>query len=304
MRNGRGSLRYVCLKGYGDLVILVASICFFGRLDRGSYRLLLGTHLKDLYSELSFGAEVSYLNLSGEMPTMYSARTSGMLRALKSLAVVRSEIQSVAHPEESLFFDRLGLRERAIGLPRSLQTLPKGFDNVYFAYGSHFGIDQLVASDMFARHSRVGRGPIGVFPISRYRRKNMPESVVKATSESLADHGMRALVILLRGDVLPFEIGSYADVLVVDRSFNGLMGALRSLSAVVSVDSLPAHLSCYLGQPVFVMTPTDNQYYLPPSSYVKGFWARFDEFLRGPRRSWNEFLLHISGVVDQNCAGG
>jgi ADP-heptose:LPS heptosyltransferase len=60
-------------------------------------------------------------------------------------------------------------------------------------------------------------------------------------------------------------------------SFENSIKIIKNSCAVISCDSLPVHLSAYIGRPVFVMSPyAKTNYWLPENSFQNQYWNLFE----------------------------
>lgn len=64
---------------------------------------------------------------------------------------------------------------------------------------------------------------------------------------------------------------------MVPRRFQAMADAVRSVDAVISADSMPAHMAEYFGSPVFVVSPVPNAYWLPLSCLTTDRWVLFNQ---------------------------
>ena len=71
------------------------------------------------------------------------------------------------------------------------------------------------------------------------------------------------------------------DVVKVPRNFSAMANAIKKVDAVISADSMPAHMAEYFGVPVFVITPEPNRYWLPVSAFNNNFWCCFNDIMAG-----------------------
>jgi ADP-heptose:LPS heptosyltransferase len=64
---------------------------------------------------------------------------------------------------------------------------------------------------------------------------------------------------------------------VIPRRFDAFADALAGYAAVISGDSLPAHLAEYRGTPAFVASPVHNRYWLPKRAFLGEHWGLIHE---------------------------
>lgn len=170
-------------------------------------------------------------------------------------------------------FDKVTLRERFICSGASLAQLPIA-SNIYLAYENFFDLHEpRLQTNAFAK-TRLPT--IGIFPGSRLSRKVIPNSIVNFLINQCQKCGVRPILFLLEGKSCSLEQISNIETIIVPRRFSSMADAVQMVSAVISADSMPAHMAEYYGQPVYVVTPTPNDYWLPLSSFKLGRWACFE----------------------------
>ena len=269
-----GALDIVATKSFGDLVIALTAIRR-GAATEPAPRLLLGEHLVPLFDALAqgHGEQPVVLLRHGEsgVPSAYDIRKNGVRAATASLLRLRGAIHEAARGAgaQRLLFDRMGWRERAIAGHTPAVALPAR-GNIYLAYEAVLGAGSRPAP----RPGKAG-GIVGVFPGSRLARKNLPRPLIEHAIRAIAAQGARARLCLLEGERPDLELAELAPV-IVPRSFAAMVAAVSACDAVVSADSLPAHLAEALGVPVFVASPVPNAYWLPRSAFLGRRWCLFD----------------------------
>jgi len=271
----------VSVKAFGDLIIILSSLKSAPTAHRT--RLLLGRHLQPLFDALGCPVEARWLT-HGEagVPSFYDIRKNGMRKAAVSALRLRREVASAASPNV-LLFDRLGWRERFLAGGMRARALPRS-DNIYLAYRALFGnpvLDPALPG---------GSGHIGIFPGSRLARKNLPLELVDQVKKRIAAHGAQSELLLLDGERPDLEHAGLGGR-VLPRSFGAMIDAVSACDAVISADSMPAHLAEMMGRPVFVFTPAANNYWLPYSALASNRWALFrdgsGQALAGFLSGWN-----------------
>lgn len=285
--------RYVCLKGYGDLVALISSLKHFYNVQQQRPKYLLSSHLQPLYAELSGDNDVIYIDSSGELPPMYSIREKGILAGIRSMLSIRGQLVDLCRQSDEHILDMVGARESFLFREYQLCSVACGQSNLYLSYAHFLGFDP---SNFLLQNSLCSQLPafeVGIFPNSRYRKKDMPPHVFFALVEAIRSFGAEPVLFLMDGQSLSFDHGFAARLVCVQRKFSSLIDAVNSVSSVVSVDSLPAHLGELLRRPVFVVTPVDNRYFLPPNAYFKGYWETFKNF-SAEHHGFTDFLRSVS----------
>ena len=272
----------VTLKAFGDLV--VARWALRRLAPQARPLLVLGDHLAELHDTLG-DAPTALLARHGErgVPAVFDVRKAGLAQACRSGRALRRALRALPlPPEATLLFDRVGTRERFLAGGRSLQALPPA-PNIYLAYTA--ALLDAAAPQTWA--TAVG-AKIGVFPGSRIPAKALPTPVVVDLLQQLRRRGREPEVFVLDGEDDPLR-GTGLPSTTVPRRFAAMVAAVRSVSAVVSADSMPAHLAEYFDLPVFVVSPVDNAYWLPLSSYRHGQWSLFCDAAR-TRRALDQFI--------------
>lgn len=270
--------RYVCLKGYGDLVALISSLKQFYNLRQQRPKYLLSSHLQPLYAELSSDNDVIYVDSLGELPPMYSIREKGILAGIRSMLSIRGQLVNICRQSDEHILDMIGARESFLFRDYQLCSVASGQSNLYLSYAHFLGFDSsnfLLPNSLCSQSSAF---EVGIFPSSRYKEKDMPAHVFFALVDAIRSFGAEPVLFLLDGQSLSFDHGFAARLVCVQRKFSSLINAINSVSSAVSVDSLPAHLGELLRRPVYVVTPVDNRYFLPPNAYFMGYWETFKNF--------------------------
>lgn len=266
-------MRWFCsFKSYGDLVI--ACNCL-RQVDNHHYRLLVGSHLNALLDAIHFNGPFQLLEVGSTVPALFDINKCGYLKAIMSGLLLRRRIREVVTPShDSLVFDRLGIRERFLASPCQIEHLGPRGANIYLDYSNFLGVS---APPCAERQGSLGNRVL-VFPDSRIKEKEIPETLVHDIAQANLCAGKTTSIIKI-GNAGSFPIFSGADVKWI-HGFDRLVEILKTADAVVSADSLPAHLAEYLGIPVFVFTPRPNDYWMPLSSFLAGNFSEFAESSR------------------------
>jgi len=88
--------------------------------------------------------------------------------------------------------------------------------------------------------------------------------------------GARAEVMLLEGERPSLE-GADLPIVVVPRDFAAMRQAIEQADAVISPDSMTAHLAEHCNKPVLIVTPEHKFYWMPRFAARHGTIALFDE---------------------------
>ena len=266
----------VSLKSFGDFIIARWALQRLGTAT-SDVSIIIGDHLIDLDAALgSYFATYYIRHCEGGVPAMYDIKKLGALRGIRSAFHLRYLFSELNLPSNSmLIFDKTGLRERFVASAYPTRDLPKA-QNIYLAYQQLLGLESGIASQPTSVGQSVLSKSVGIFPGSRVLAKNLPESVIKNLLHTCVIQGMRPTVYILDGEGanLPLSLKS---VTILPRRFDAMASAVRSVDAVISADSMPAHMAEYFGNPVFVVSPKPNQYWLPLSCIANNHWALFDD---------------------------
>jgi len=89
-------------------------------------------------------------------------------------------------------------------------------------------------------------------------------------------------VVLLEGERPDLE-GEPFPHLVVPRDFGAMLDVVRDAAAVISPDSMTAHLAEYCGKPSLVLTPAEKFYWMPRFAAKNRTISLFnDDLMTGP----------------------
>jgi len=285
------ALAFVSLKAFGDLVVLRTML----RRVRGTApAVVIGSHLVELFRALGdYPGECALIESGTDVPAMFDLRRRGLRSGLRSAASLRRRLQHASIPlGATLVFDRIGWRERFIAGRRATAALPAAA-NIYTAYnGTGLFEKDSIGSLIAPNKSKVSS--VGIFPASRIARKDVPRALVSDVADAAIECGLQPMVYVLEGERPDLE-GLAQPLQRLPRTFAALVAAVRSVDLVISADSLPAHLAENSGVPVFVVTPTENRYWLPLTAYERNLWARFDQ--AATCSHLREFLTHGGAVV-------
>lgn len=242
---------------------------------------MIGDHLAELNDVLGPYAGLRTLtHHEGGVPSLFDARKTGIWRALRSAWRLRQLFGQADLPTDTTcIFDKIGARERFIAGRHKVSALPHA-SNVYIAYRNLF-ISGMAEPPLWPTAPGLHRVPrIGIFPGSRVAGKIMPASTITAVTKACHSRHLHPVVYLLDGESSHVS-GSRCEVVTVPRRFAAMAEAVQQVSAVISADSMPAHMAEYFGRPVFVATPVPNEYWLPLSSFNEHRWACFGDLDHG-----------------------
>jgi hypothetical protein len=269
--------KIVSLKAFGDFVIACYATRFFNMNgQRESFSIVAGSHVRPLVEALKIPDNLVFYisdSVSNGVPAIFDIRRAGFFSALRSLSNIRGQFKFL-HPDDKLVFDRLGWRERLLGFEREIFGLPNVARNIYVAYDLFFeSIGCAPVVEEFPSTITVNRAVI--IPGARMGFRIIPPSLILKIYKELEFRGIQVKVIFLEGEKIEVPRGLAFEVL--PRSFSNLVSSIRDANFVVSADSLPAHLSAFLGIPIFVFTPIPEWtlYWLPKSAFTTEGMATF-----------------------------
>ena len=265
-------------KSFGDFVIAHSILSAIDDRAKHRVRLVALSHLKALNSILPGKVPVTIVD-SGEdrVPAVFDVKKCGALAAVRSALSLRRVFQGVLRDDrEVLAFDMLGPRERFIAgrWPVIAPTIRSA--NIYVTY-ARFLADQEIKTTLgeSRRLDANSSSTVGIFPESRLATKRLSPTTIDTILKVVARAGLTARVFVLAGD----SVGA-ADcpaAVKIPRDFASLANAIRSVDAVISADSLPAHLADYFGRPVYVALRAKNEYWLPYTCFTEQHWGLFGD---------------------------
>jgi hypothetical protein len=273
----------VTLKAFGDFVIACNAIrrvqLTIGIDVPG---IIAGEHVRSLASALGLDALVQFIGDKSwiDVPAAFDVRKRGIFSALMSLNDLHRRLGDF-HSNNTLVFDNLGWREQFIGRGRVLESLPAESGNIYIAYDRFFeSLGVRFLNTTLKTKLAVSRAII--IPGARMAHRKIPAPVIKRIVAELHQLDIKTCVVVLDGESINLLEGIH--VKKIPRSFDALIAAVQASELVISADSLPSHLSEFLGVPVFVSTPLPKPYWLPRSAYLENGWATFEDIY--PLRNW------------------
>lgn len=264
-------MKWLCsFKAYGDLVIA----CNFMRdVDSTEYGLLLGSHLVQLLEALGFAGRCAVLDVGAEVPAIFDIRKRGFINAVRSGVGLRRAIRSVAlNTDDKIVFDKLGIRQRFISWPTAVEQIRCGAPNIYLDYHCYFG------SSVKNTPTRKYIEKVVIFPDSRISEKSIPDKLVASLCMENEARGIQTLIVKI-GQPSPVPGLAQYPVKWLD-GFSLLLDQIAGADAIVSADSLPAHIAEYLGLPVFVFNSIPNEYWMPLSVHLNGWSSMFSDLSR------------------------
>ena len=267
------SFAFVELKSFGDLVISAAALRLLAQSDLERCRLVIGPYLQELCHSLNPSCKVEVLTIPDRtVPALFDMKKRGIAKSIRSALCLRSALSRAA-PGLTLVMECQAWRERFISGTRSCLVPPRK-DNVYLAFEAFMAANFQLSVSVPARDESGGTR-VALCPFSRVRAKNLSTALIVALAQQCEQAGFEPELLLLEGEHVqhPGILSSR----VIPRRFDALADALAGYDAVISADSLPAHLAEYCGTPIFVASPVHNCYWLPKSAFIGGHWGLIPE---------------------------
>ena len=275
-------LAFFQMQGFGDLVIL-ANILKKYAITNKNYNIIMGSYLLELFNGLDLDIKFISLKLKGnDIPPLFNLKKKGLLKGFyNALQIKNLLLESYRKENFSIVFDEGtlnlgGLREKFISssIPT---TMMKSKENIYLTY-----INFLKSVDNFNtyNHNNVklkNNNMLAIFPTSRQKAKCIPENILETIIKKSIKNGFKPKIFNIKGEE-KFQPHLSKYHIILPRNFSNIIKVIKKSSALVSADSLPAHIGEYFDIPTFVLSPIENRYWLPLSTMHQGFWSEFDDF--------------------------
>ena len=278
----------MALKAFGDLVIARTSLARAG--EPAQVMVAIADHLAELDAALAPARPpLIVAHGEGRVPSLFDLKKNGVRAGVQSAIRLRRTLGRLPVPRTTMrVFDKVDARERFITSGAPIRPLPPS-GNVYHAYAALLG-DAAAAPP--SPHGQAHS--IGVFPASRIKRKNVPLALITRVLDHVRARGFAPKLFLLEGERPDLE-AALPQATIVPRKFAAMLAAVRGVDAVISADSMPAHMAEHAGRPVFVLSPVDNRYWLPRSSFEGGLWTQFHE-AAASHEALDRFLVGLRGA--------
>jgi hypothetical protein len=264
------------VKSFGDFVIAHSVLHQVDDRDKPRTRLISCGHVKDLSAVLPQDVSVALMDYcDGEgVPALFDVRNRGSMAAIKSALSLRRGLQSIErYSGETLAFDVLGVREKFVAGRWPAIGPKKLGPNIYDTFTELLAEREIRIKGRAAPARARPGGSVGIFPESRVAEKRLTAEALSIIYERSTRAGQQATLFVLAGD--PSPIRDQPWVVTIDRNFQSLANAIKSVDCVISADSLPAHLAEYFERPVFVASRFSNEYWLPHGCFVARHWGLF-----------------------------
>jgi hypothetical protein len=269
---------FVTLKAFGDYVI--AYSCLRGCIDATSH--VVGPHLSELAAAIDLEWHPVFLDhFEPVVPAAYDLKKRGLGAAAHSILGLRKAISQL--PKDNiLVFDSWSWREKLLAGQRPATWLPPA-PNIYSAYSQFLSSHNLVSADVSSFQLRAPmpiEGKVRIFASSRVEKKKMPLALCEQLISVLAERGDEAELVVLESEYPELE-ATPLPKLILPKSFKGMVGCVAESKLVISTDSLPAHIAEVLGLRPVVVSPIDNSYWLPQTTFDTGAWSLFEHGVSG-----------------------
>lgn len=262
---------------FGDFII----DCNFMRHAGPNTGILAASYLEPLARALDYPGRLRFFDMpaSDVPPSIWNARRAGLRPMLRSTLALNRSIRAALRPGDTLTVPTRDIRWKAICWPRRIDFTREPGENLYAAYGAKLGIDP--ASQL----TPLPRKPASVLilPESRQLVRNLSDETVARIVAVNREAGVASRIVRVRP---PESSAPLAENEVPLWGLPSLVDAVKSAEAVVSADSLPAHLASYFMRPTFVFTPVPKASWpqLPTSVLLPGTWN--DTTDMASYRSW------------------
>ena len=268
---------FLQVKGYGDLVALVAVLNHLGFDDKA--RIFISPHLADLAIAITIRnlsraefIELSYLG-SG-LPALFDIKKRGLTNAVRSLLDLSKSLRE--QPWQSFIVDNFSIRERILsslsrktilGLPVE-RSIYKAYEALIIGATS----DKDVPTASMCNETDVfNSGRVSIFPRSRVSNKDLSDDTVRVLVKALEAAGIAYQISLLPYEVISHEFSD--SVKYLDADFGIVIDEILQSSHIITADTLACHLATLLRIKVFPILNIKNDYFLPPGIIRHERWS-------------------------------
>jgi hypothetical protein len=226
---------------YGDFVV----DCYATSKITFDYKIIAPNYLRVIANEIDYKNNIYFIDIgpSNIPPDNFNINQKGLYSAIKSTFDIRNSLS--AYPNDSMiYYHHNDFRWRLINYPRKFNYIREKHQDIYEAYDKLFNLPS-ITPESFNPESYIY-----IFPESRQKWKTLPTHILNKLIKILTRYDLNFKIILHRDDV-------YFDsryVLKVS-SISELVSKIKEAGAVISVDSLPAHLANYFNKNLFIYTP-------------------------------------------------
>lgn len=257
---------FISVKSYGDFIIASNALRTNGS---HSDALLCGSHLRPLMTAIDYKGNIEWLETGGDgVPAFFDVRKFGILSAIASGVTLHRLINEHVAANDLLVFDRLGWRQNFLAGLKPKAEIASGLPNIYLEYENFLSSGVNSRIELPLKKAKK----IGIFPDSRLTTKQIDPVLVSKIFHDLSVLGCDPQVVYVGGSPIIPGIN-----ICVVNSFEMLVDAIRDFDVIISADSLPAHLAEFFEKPTFVISPVNNNYWLPKSAFLNDRFSLFDD---------------------------
>lgn len=271
-------LSFVTLKAFGDYVIAYSSLR--GCIEASSH--VVGSHLRELAAAIDPEWHPVFLNHhEPSVPAAFDVKKRGLTSAAHSMFELRKAISQLPQ-DNALVFDTWTWREKFLTARRPATCLPPA-PNIYLAYDAFLEAQALpcIATSSPRPIVQTPKGSkVRIFPSSRVEKKKIPLALCGQLIGAFAQRGEEAELVVLENEYPALEATCLPKV-ILPKSFKGMVDCVAGSKLVISADSLPAHIAEIKGFRPVVVSPIDNSYWLPQTSFHNGAWSLFEQGVSG-----------------------
>lgn len=251
---------------FGDFII----DCAFMRHAGSDTGILAASYLEPLARALNYPGRLRFFDMPATdvPPSIWNARRAKLGPMLRSTLALNRSIRRAMRPGDTLTVPTRDLRWKAICWPRRVGFIREPGENLYSAYCAKLGIDPATLLTPLPRKP----ASVLILPESRQAVRNLSDTLVRRIVEANREAGVTSRIVRVRP---PTSTAPLAESEVALWGLPALIDAVRSAEAVVSADSLPAHLASYFMRPSFVFTPVPKASWpqMPTSVLLPGAWS-------------------------------
>lgn len=269
---------FVTLKAFGDYVIAYSSLraC----IDATSH--VVGPHLSELAVAIDLEWHPRFLDhFELSVPAAYDVKKRGLGAAANSILGLRKAISQL--PKDTiLVFDSWTWREKLLARGHPAACLPPA-PNIYSAYSQFLLSHNSASAAVSSSHPKAltPRGnKVRIFASSRVEKKKIPLALCEQLISALTERGDEAELVVLESEYPELE-ATPLPKLILPKGFRGMVDCVAESKLVISTDSLPAHIAEVHGLRPVVVSPIDNSYWLPQTSFDTGAWSLFEHGVSG-----------------------
>lgn len=262
---------------FGDFII----DCNFMRRAGPDTGILAASYLEPLARALDYADRLRFFDMPSTdvPPSVWNARSAEITPILRSALLLSRGIRSALRPGDTLTVPTRDARWKAICWPHRISFTREPGENLYAAYSTKLNIDPATLLTPLAMRP----ASVLILPESRQTARNLSNDTVARIVAINRELGVSSRIVRVRP---PESLEPLADNEVALWGLPALIDAVKSAEAIVSADSLPAHLAAYFKRPTFVFTPVPKASWpqLPTSVLLPGAWS--DTTNMTSYRSW------------------